>query len=84
MIHTDSLKIKWINETAKKHKSDPILVEKVVRALYLLEQLQKSKLEFIFKGGTALILLLPEPKRFSIDKNIIISEKPKNIILQYN
>lgn len=79
MIHTDSLKIKWVNETAKKHKSDPILVEKVVRALYLLEQLQKIKLEFIFKGGTALMLLLPSPKRFSIDIDIIISEKPENI-----
>jgi predicted nucleotidyltransferase component of viral defense system len=79
MIQTNSLKLEWINETAKKHQSDPILVEKVVRALYLLEQLQKSNLEFIFKGGTALMLLLPEPKRFSIDIDIIISERPKNI-----
>ncbi len=79
MINKDSLKIEWITETAKKHKSDPILVEKVVRALYLLEQLKKSNLDFIFKGGTALMLLLPEPKRFSIDIDITISEKPKNI-----
>ena len=79
MIHTDSLSVEWISKVAKKHKSDPILVEKVVRALYLLEQLQQSNLEFIFKGGTALMLLLPEPKRFSIDIDIIVSEKPKNI-----
>ena len=79
MINKDSLKTEWITETAKMHKSDPILVEKVVRALYLLEQLQKSKLDFIFKGGTALMLLLPEPKRFSIDIDIIISEKPESI-----
>lgn len=79
MIHEDSLKEKWISEVAKQHRSDPILIEKVVRALYLLEQLQNSELEFIFKGGTALMLLLKEPKRFSIDIDIIISNKPENM-----
>lgn len=79
MIHTDSLKKEWIKEVAQKYKSDPILVEKVVRALYLLEQLQNSELNFIFKGGTALMLLLPEPKRLSIDIDIIVSEKPTKI-----
>lgn len=79
MIHEDSLKEKWIIDVAKQHKSDPILVEKVVRALSLLEHLQNSKLEFIFKGGTALMLLLKEPKRFSIDIDIIVSKKPDNM-----
>ncbi len=79
MIHEDSLKEKWITDVAKQHKSDPILVEKVVRALSLLEHLQNSGLEFIFKGGTALMLLLKEPKRFSIDIDIIVSKKPENL-----
>ena len=79
MIHKDSLKEKWITDVAKQHKSDPILVEKVVRALSLLEHLQNSKLDFIFKGGTALMLLLKEPKRFSIDIDIIVSKKPDNM-----
>lgn len=79
MIHEDSLKEEWIISVAKQHKSDPILVEKVARALYLLEHLQKSKLNFIFKGGTALMLLLKEPKRFSIDIDIIVSEKPNDM-----
>jgi len=79
MIHKDSLKEKWIIDVAKQHKSDPILVEKVVRALALLEHLQNSKLEFIFKGGTALMLLLKESKRFSIDIDIIVSKKPDNM-----
>src|SRR5690606_20765049 len=70
---------KWMLEVARKHKSDPILVEKVVRALVLLEKLQNSGLEFIFKGGTALMLLLNEPKRFSIDIDIIVSLKPKDL-----
>ena len=80
----ESLSVKWINQIAKKHKSDPILVEKVVRALYLLENLQRGELKFIFKGGTALMLLLPEPKRFSIDIDIIVSEKPKEIQLVFD
>jgi len=84
MINPDSLKKEWINDVAKKHKSDPILVEKVVRALYLLELLQKSKLDFIFKGGTALMLLLPEPKRLSIDIDIIISEKADKVQIVFD
>lgn len=79
MIHKDSLKEKWILEVAGQHKSDPILIEKVVRALYLLEHLQNSGLEFVFKGGTALMLLFKEPKRFSIDIDIIVSKKPDNM-----
>ena len=84
MINKESLSEKWINDVAKKHKSDPILVEKVVRALYLLENLQRGELKFIFKGGTALMLLLPEPKRFSIDIDIIVSEKPTKIELEFD
>jgi predicted nucleotidyltransferase component of viral defense system len=80
MIHNDSFDINWINDVAKKHqKSDPILIEKVIRALYLLELLSKSELNFVFKGGTALMLMLPEPKRLSIDIDIIIPNKPKNL-----
>lgn len=79
MINKDSLNENWIKDIAKKHKSDPILVEKVVRALYLLELLQQGELNFIFKGGTALMLMLPEPKRFSIDIDIIVADKPKEI-----
>jgi len=51
----------------------------VIYALSLLESLQKSDLEFIFKGGTALMLLLQEPKRFSIDIDIIMQQKPDDI-----
>lgn len=79
MINTVSLEEEWIRTIARKQKSDPILIEKVVRALCLLELLQQSKLQFIFKGGTALMLMQAEPRRFSIDIDIIVSEKPKNI-----
>lgn len=79
MIDTDSLTKQRIDNISKKYKSDPILIEKMLRALYLLEQLQNHELDFIFKGGTALMLLFSEPKRFSIDIDIIIPEKPENI-----
>jgi len=79
MINPASLEEEWIRTIARKQKSDPILVEKVIRALYLLELLQQSELPFIFKGGTALMLMQAGPKRFSIDIDIIVSEKPKNM-----
>ena len=48
MIDTDSLTKEWINQKAGEHRSDSILVEKVVRALYLLEQLKKKQLGIPF------------------------------------
>ena len=35
----------------------PILIEKLIMALTLLENLRNSGLDFVFKGGTSLILL---------------------------
>ena len=50
MIDLGVLHIDWINEaSAKNNKADRILVEKVVRALLLLEGLSASGIEFIFK-----------------------------------
>ncbi len=42
----------------------------MIRALGLLEQLVINKLDFVFKGGTSLILLIDDPQRFSIDIDI--------------
>lgn len=49
----------------------PPLLEKVYRALLLLESLSGSGLDFVFKGGTAVMLLLDRPQRFSIDIDIV-------------
>lgn len=49
-------------------------MEKVIYALSLVEQLAQTDLSFVFKGGTSLLLLLPEPKRFSIDVDIVTTE----------
>jgi len=50
---------------------DVIILEKMIYALHLLEQLQQNGLKFTFKGGTSLVLLLEEGNRFSIDIDII-------------
>ena len=76
MINKEKITIDWINTISKKNrKTDKILVEKVIRALLLLEGLAKYKVPFIFKGGTALMLHLDSTKRLSIDIDIILPEE---------
>jgi hypothetical protein len=73
MIAKDSLQPEWIQKvSAENRKADKILIEKVIRALRLLEGLVESGLPFVFKGGTAIMLLQKRPKRFSIDLDIIV------------
>jgi predicted nucleotidyltransferase component of viral defense system len=47
--------------------------------LALLEGLAQSGLSFVFKGGTALMLLLEQTKRLSIDIDIIIPQKTSGL-----
>ena len=80
MIDKENITIEWINKVSKENRNaDKILVEKVIRALLLLEGLVKEKLSFIFKGGTALMLLLDSTKRLSIDIDIILPKTPDNL-----
>tara|TARA_A100000171_G_scaffold52965_1_gene74719 strand:- start:13123 stop:14202 length:1080 start_codon:yes stop_codon:yes gene_type:complete len=80
MISKDSLHIDWITKVSSANrKADKILVEKVIRALMLLEGLVKENLDFVFKGGTALMLILDSSKRLSIDIDIIIEKEPKGL-----
>jgi hypothetical protein len=70
----------WIKEKRKTYpKSDPAIMEKVIYALTLVEQLVQTDLSFTFKGGTSLLLILPEPKRFSIDVDIITTESRERV-----
>lgn len=81
MIDKKTYTIEWITDLRNKlgKRIDPKLVEKVIYALTLLEQLQLNNLNFIFKGGTALLLATEIPKRFSIDIDIITEESEDNI-----
>lgn len=81
MIDTKSYTIEWITDLRNKlgKRIDPKLIEKVIYALTLLEQLQLNNLNFVFKGGTALLLATEKPKRFSIDIDIITEESVDKI-----
>jgi predicted nucleotidyltransferase component of viral defense system len=85
MISKDSLHIDWISKVSSANrKADKILVEKVIRALLLLEGLVKQDLDFVFKGGTALMLILDSSKRLSIDIDIIIEKEPEDLEKTFN
>lgn len=72
----------WL-EGFKKQKDhgriDKIILEKMIYALHLLERLKSNGLDFVFKGGTSLVLLLEEGNRFSIDIDIISKTKRKKL-----
>jgi len=73
MIDIRSLSAVWLGEKRIKYANDPTIMESMVHALYLLERLKLTGLDFIFKGGTSLVLLMEQPKRFSVDIDIIVS-----------
>lgn len=58
---------------------DKIILEKMIYALHLVEQLKSNGLDFVFKGGTSLMLLLEEGNRFSIDIDIISQTDRKEL-----
>ncbi len=73
MIDKERINPEWINQVSKDNrKADKILIEKVIRALQLLEGLCIHNIPFVFKGGTALMLHLKSSKRLSIDIDIIM------------
>lgn len=86
MITKESYEPEWIYSVAEKlgKRGDPKILEKVIYAFTLLEQLKAADLELIFKGGTSLLLLNAKPRRFSIDVDIITSVKPQNLLLYFD
>lgn len=76
MIQEQSFTTDWYASLEQNYKNlDFNLLDKATHALYLLERLTDTKISFVFKGGTCLLLLLKEMKRFSIDIDIIVTEK---------
>ncbi len=74
MIKEHCFTDEWLESFRKKRshsRIDKIILEKMIYALHLLERLKSNGLEFVFKGGTSLVLLLEEGHRFSIDIDII-------------
>lgn len=82
MINSKSFTKAWITSFKKQtaHKGiDEGILEKMIYALHLLEHLQINHLDFVFKGGTSLILLLNQGNRFSIDIDIICNADQTSI-----
>lgn len=77
MIDPICFEKEWI-EAFKKQKEyekiNPPVLEKMIHALYLLQNLKKLGFDFVFKGGTSLILLLENANRFSVDVDIVVDK----------
>jgi len=74
MISEKSLSKKWIESFRQQPeyaRIDLMILEKMIHALSLVELIQLKGIEFVFKGGTSLSLLLDTPRRFSIDIDIL-------------
>lgn len=73
MIQNDCFTSAWIDSVSKQLKyNDKNLIEKVIRALSLLEMLVEAKCPMVFKGGTSLMLILNDTaNRLSIDIDVI-------------
>lgn len=87
MILAESYSEAWIHSHLTKkgyEKINPPLAEKMIHALGLVEALAANGLEFIFKGGTSLILLMTTPGRFSIDIDIITKATREEIEVVLN
>ncbi len=85
MIDRGKITHDWIAEASRKNNNaDKILSEKVIHALLLVEGLAREKINFVFKGGTALMMLFGSAKRLSIDIDIVLPEKPDNLQEVFN
>jgi len=84
MINKKSFTKEWIIEVNNKLGWNRDInqfgfIEKSIVALHLIEELTKTPLKFIFKGGTSLLLLLDKVHRLSVDADIILEETNCNL-----
>ena len=57
MIDKSSFTPEWITAACERHAvTDPKVLERVIHAFALLEMLADSGLDFVFKGGTCIML----------------------------
>ena len=72
MIIKENYYEEHIRELQTAVKGDPRLIERTLYAFGLLEALVAVGMDFTFKGGTSLLLLLSKPKRLSTDIDIVV------------
>jgi hypothetical protein len=80
LIKPDSFKKERLVAKSKELSGDPVLIEKTVLAFALLGYIAQLNEDFIFKGGTSLLLHTPMIKRLSIDIDIIYGGDIENFI----
>jgi hypothetical protein len=73
MINKICFTADWLNQKRKELRADPYLLERALHAFALLGHLAESGLDFVFKGGTSLLLHVPVIRRLSIDIDILCS-----------
>lgn len=75
MISPKCFSREWLQEQGDAlHARDIRNLEKCLLALELVGRMRQAGLEFIFKGGTSLVLLSETPRRLSIDVDILCLE----------
>jgi len=84
MIKKKCFKNNWITNKYQEMDIDPILVEKAIYAFELLGNLIENGINLIFKGGTGLMLLIPEFKRLSIDIDIMSESDNESLNNAFN
>lgn len=80
MVADQCFTIEW--QTSKREElggCDPVLLEKTIHAFALLDAMAARGLEFVFKGGTSLLLRLPRIHRLSIDVDIFCQEPAEKL-----
>ena len=74
MIKRETFTLENIQKIQKEFKVDPNLAQRAIFALGLVEALRKVNADFIFKGGSSLMLLFNIPKRLSTDIDILVEK----------
>ncbi len=74
MITKECFRAERVLEIAREIKVDPALIERTIYAFELLGGLVEKGIDLVFKGGTSLMLMIPELRRFSIDIDIVTQE----------
>jgi len=67
------------NIEKNRHHTSPVLTEQVAHCLELVSFLSYEGLDYMFKGGNSLLILLDRPERFSIDVDIATGETKEKI-----
>lgn len=75
---------KWIREQSRSNHLGDVVLEKCLHAFELLGRLVEERLDFVFKGGTSLLLRLNHLQRISIDIDIVCNESPDKLVSVLN